>query len=185
MTTPIDHVAQAIERLPPRLRAGNYAKVIAALARPLQTFEQALDDFSRGYSLLTSKTTLPMLRWIAARFGLVLPPGYDKEAYRVFVAAQAAAVLSSGTWPQVYNVANLLRPPDVPPASLAWVDRVPPDAVSIGIPGFPPAWASVGKQIIRQALRAQDDFSLAVLPADFFTFDKGPGFDVGKLAYFL
>jgi len=181
----IDHVQQAIACLPPRLRAGAYAKVIAILVRPLQTFEQALDDISRCYSLLTSKTPLWMLRAIARRFGLDLPPGYTKDEYRVFIRAQAAAILSSGTWPQVYNVANLLRPLTVPPESLAWVDRVPPDALQIGVPGLPAKWAPIAKTILRRAVRAQDHFDLLSLPDNFFTFDKGPGFDVGKLAKLL
>lgn len=180
--TQIDHVQQAIDCLPPRLRAGAYAKCIRAMVLPLQTFEQALDDVSRAYSLLTSKTPLWMLYAIARRFGLDLPPGFAKDEYRVFIRAQAAALLSSGTWPQVYNVANLLRPLSVPEASLAWVDRLPPDGLSIAIPGLPAKWATIARTILRQAVRAQDDFDLLSLPDDFFTYDKGPGFDVGKLA---
>lgn len=183
--TEIDHVAQAIARLPPPLRTGNYAKVLAILLRPLGTFEQALTDASRAYSLRSSMTPVWLLRVIAKRFGLDLPPGFEAWEYRVFIRAQAAALLSSGTWPQVYAVANLLRPPSVPEASLSWVERYPPDALKVGIPGLPVKWASVAKQIIRQAVRAQDDFDLLTLPSDFFTFDKGPGFNVGKLGKLL
>jgi len=178
----VDHITEAIECLPPRLRAGAYAKVITAIVKPYMTLEAAFDEVGRAYSLLTSKTPLFMLEAIAARFGLLLPPGFSKEEIRVFLPAQAAAVLSSGTWPQVYNVANLLRPKTVPVDALAWVSRVPPDHLNIGIPGLPFAWASVAKQILRQAVRAQDSFDLLTLPTDYFTYDIGPGYDVGEYA---
>lgn len=183
--TQVDHVAAAVASLPPKLRAGHYAKIVALLVRPLNELERAMEDVARAYSLSTSKTPIWMLRAIARRFGLELPPGYSADEYRTFIRAQAAAVLSSGTWPQVYAVANLLRPSNVPEASLAWVDRYPPDGLAVGIPGLPASWAPVAKQIIRQAVRAQDDFDLMSLPADFFTYDKGPGFDIGKLAKLL
>lgn len=183
--TQVDHVQAAIATLPPRLRSGNYAKVIALLVRPLNELAQAIEDLSRAYSLSTSKAPLWLLRVIARRFGLDLPPGYSVEEYRVFIRAQAAATLSSGTWPQVYAVANLLRPASVPEASLAWVLRYPPDGLAVGIPGLPAKWAPVAKQILRQAVRAQDRVDLMSLPADFFTYDKGPGFDIGKLAKLL
>lgn len=183
--TQVDHIAEALQCLPPPLRIGAYGKVITAIVRPLQTFEQALDEVSRAYSLLTSKTPLFMLRAIAKRFGLQVPAGYSRDEVRVFIAAQAAAVLSSGTWPQVYNVANLLRPGTVPAESLAWIARVPPDHLNIGIPGLPVSWASMAKQILRQAVRAQDSFDLYTLADNLFTYDLGPGYDFGEYASLL
>lgn len=181
----LEHVNAAIATMPPPLRHGAYAKVLAALVRPLEQIEQAVDDIARSYGLSTSAPPLFMLHMLARRVGLTLPPNFSKSAYRTFIVAQGVALLSSGTWPQVYKVANLLRPADVPAASLAWVDRLPPDALRVGIPGLPEQWGPIAKQIIRQAIRAQDDFDLLSLPVDFFTFDKGPGFDLGKLGKLL
>lgn len=181
----VEHVKAAIATMPPPLRQGAYAKLLATFVRPLEQIETAVDDIGRAYGLTTSSTPLFMLQMLARRVGLVLPPGFSKAAYRQFIVAQGVALLSSGTWPQMYKVANLLRPPDVPPESLAWVDRVPPDGIQIGIPGIPESWAPVAKQILRQAKRAQDSLDLLQLPADFFTFDVGPGFDIGKLAKLL
>lgn len=183
----VDHEAEALACLKPPLRVHTtaYSRLVRAIVRPFATFEEALDEIARCYSLSTSKTPLWMLRAIAARFGLDLVPGFSKDEYRVFIRAQAAAILSSGTWPQVYHVANLLRPLDTPAESLAWVDRVPPDGLQIAIPGIPAHWAPVAKQILRQAVRGQDQFDLLQLPSDFFTYDIGPGFDIGKLAKIL
>lgn len=178
-----DHEEEILARLPPRLRTGNYAKILRIFARHLNDYEAALDELARGYSLVSSTTPLFVMFIIARRFGLTLPPGFTKDDYRVFIRAQAAALLSSGTWPQVQLVADLLRPDGTP--SRARVQRLPPDHLQVEIPGLPDSYATIAKQIIRQAIRAQDSFDLVSYPGNAFTFDFGPGFDVGQLAKML
>lgn len=178
-----DHAEELIKLLPPRLRTGNYAKILRIFATRLNDYEAALYELGRAYSLVSSSTPLFMLVIIARRFGLVLPPGFEKSDYRVFIRAQAAAVLSSGTWPQVQMVADLLRPDGT--ESRARVHRQPPDHLTIEIPGLPDNYATMAKEILRRAIRAQDSFDLVSYPSNAFTFDFGPGFDVGQLAKLL
>lgn len=177
---PVDHIEEIIKRLPPRLRAGNYAKLLRIFASHMNDYEAAIMELARAYSLSSSSTPLYMLVLIGKRFGLVLPPGFTKDDYRVFIRAQAAASFSSGTWPQVQLVADLLRPDGTP--SRARVIRMPPDHLRIEVPGLPVSYAPMAKAILRKALRAQDSFDLVTYPPNVFTFDFGPGFDLGQLA---
>lgn len=179
-TLPIDQIAEALLGLVPRHRIGNYGKVITILGAPLQEMEQAIMDVGASYSLLSSATPMFMLRAIAQRVGLILPPGFAKKDYRIFIRAQAAAVLSSGTWPQVQRVADLLRQDGV--SNRAKVIRLPPDNLQIEIPGLPTSYLPIARQILEQAVRAQDGFDVVPIAPEYFTLDIGPGFDVGYIA---
>jgi hypothetical protein len=177
---PIDQIAEALLGLKPRLRVGNYGKVVSILAGPLQQAEQLAIDIGLAYSLLDSKAPLFALQAIARRFGLVLPLGFERKDYRIFIRAQAAAVLSSGSWPQVQHVGDLLRQDGV--SNRALVHRMPPDHLRVEVPGLPESYYPVARQIVRQAVRAQDSFDLVTIGPQYFTFDTGPGFDLGILA---
>lgn len=176
-----NHQDEIVKKVRPR--HAEYRKLLRIFAARLNDYESALAELARAYSLRSSMTPLFMLVIIARRFGLVLPPGFTKNDYRVFIRAQAAAVLSSGTWPQVQAVADLLRPDGT--ESRARVQRQPPDHLTIEIPGLPDSYATMAKTILRRAIRAQDSFDLLSYPSNAFTFDFGPGFDVGQLAKLL
>jgi hypothetical protein len=177
---PIDQIAEALLGLKPRHRLGNYGRVVNILARPLRDAEDLAVALGAAFSLLDSKAPLFALQAIARRFGLALPPGFEKKDYRIFIRAQAAAVLSSGSWPQVQRVADLLRQDNVSNRSL--VHRLPPDHLRVEVPGLPLSYYPVARQIVRQAIRAQDSFDLVTIDPTYFTFDTGPGFDLGILA---
>lgn len=179
----VDHLTEVLDGLPPRLRTGAYARVLLILARPLMDLEIAIDDASRAFSLLTSKTPLFLLRDIAGLVGLTIPPGFTNEDYRVFIRAQAAAVLSSGTWPQMQAIADLLRPDGV--VARAKVHRLPPNSLQIEIPGLPSKYHAIAREILEAGKRAQDRIDIVPTsddPSIYWTLDIGPGPDQGLLA---
>lgn len=177
---PLDQLAEALLGLKPRHRSGNYGKVVTILTAPLQQAEQAVFDVGAAFSLRSSATPMFALHAIARVVGLLLPPGFEKKDYRIFIRAQAAAVLSSGSWPQVQAVADLLRQDNV--SNRALVHRMPPDHLRIEVPGLLASYYPIATQILRQAVRAQDSFDLVTVDPIYFTFDTGPGFDVGVWA---
>lgn len=178
--TPLDQIAEALLGLPPRLRVGNYGRVVTLLARPVQAAEDAIAEVAAALSLLGSKAPLSALRALGRRVGFELPPGFTAKEYRTFIRAQAAAVLSSGTWWQVQGVADLLRPEGV--INRAKVIRLPPDHLQVEVPGLPKTHLTVARTILRKAIRLQDEFDLVPTGAVYFTFEIGPGFDEGILA---
>ena len=137
-------------------------------------------DVGAAHALLSSKTPMFALHAMARRVGLVLPPGFQKKDYRIFIRAQAAAVLSSGAWPQVQRVADLLRQEGV--TNRAKVIRLPPDHLAIEIPGLPMNYRPIAVQILTNAMRAQDSFDLVSITATFFQFDTEHSLDVGPMA---
>lgn len=179
--TPLDHITRGFNRLPPRLRGDKgYSTVLRPILRQCQKIEDAMADLEDAYSLRHARSPLSTLKQIGARFGFVFNPTYTREDYLYLLPAAIVASLSSGTWPQLQLVANLLRPEYA--QQQAKVFRYPPDAFVVGIPGLEDKYVKDAIAILRRAKRAQDYMEIFIVIDGLFTFDIGPGFNQGKLA---
>lgn len=177
----LNHIERGINRLPPRLRSDKgYTTMLLPILRECQKFEEALEEVEDAYSLLHSRSPLTTLKQIGARFGFRFAPNYTREDYLFLLPAAIVASMSSGTWPQVQLVADLLRPSYAVPR--AKVFRYPPDAFIVGIPGLEDKYIPDAITILRRAKRSQDYLEIYIVVDGLFTFDIGPGFDEGKLA---
>lgn len=176
-----DHAARAVadmlsqDQSKPRLVA-----VIRAAARAFQCIEDL------AFDLIVSNTVENATGALLDRWGRVVGEargGLDDEAYRGFVRARMAANVSGGTTDELLSIIASVTAPavvqqvDLFPAAFALiVSRAQPlpDLLRERVRGF-----------VRDLKAAGVGLTMIEKTGNPFTYDDGPGFDVGELSRIL
>lgn len=183
MPTEVDYVAEARDRVPPYLAEGeNLDKLVRIFAERWR----ALDDVTKQ-QIETIQLVDGSPDWAMALAGAWLNEPrrgiWDDLAYLYALRAKQRVRRSNGTWPDVYEVARLLRPG--PPYAETDVDVFgAPKSVVVDIPGlFDPIYQDIAKVMLLRTVGATTQLALTVSTDGLaFTFDdEALGWDNGLL----
>lgn len=173
--------AEAVARLLQQYQTPNTMALVNAIASPFQDAETALSQLLLQRGVTSAEgAQLDVLGRIVG----ILRQGLTDQLYQLFLLSQVAVNKSSGGPTELYNILSTVVPQGseiaiqyfYPASFLATVvaaNGLPADEVPIIAQQLTSARAAgVGGALV---------YSLSP-PSDTFTFDSGPGFDVGALA---
>ena len=183
MPTTVDYITESQDRVPPLLADG---ESMMKLVRAFASRWQALDDLT--VELVTAvglDDGSPAWAMDLAGAWLNEPrrEKWDDDAYLYALRVRQRTRRSYGTWPDVYEVARLLRPG--PPYAETDVDVWgAPKSVVVDIPGLvSPTYQLIAKAALLRTVGATTQLALTVSDDGLaFTFDEdGKGWDDGLL----
>lgn len=176
----LDHVESGFARQleqdkdDPRFQA-----VLGAVLAKLQEISEVLDQLQVA---LTLKGPIPtfLLDNIGKLLKIPRSMSWDDDTYRAWLRARIAARRSSGTYPEVLEVAYLCRRVG---ASAVRVYPIYPKAFRIEIPHIQPEDYEITKQILQSAVTTTTQIDVvSVSPGIGFFFDNAAqGLDNGRL----
>lgn len=183
MPTTTDHVQESLDRVPPFLADGpNMAKLVRIFAERWQSLDELTLQLIQAIEL--SEDSPP---WVLDLVGAWLNEprrgSWDDSDYLYALRVKQRARRSNGTWPDVYEVARLLRPG--PPYTETDVDVWgAPKSVVVDIPGlFDTTLQDIAKTMLLRTVGATTQLALTVSTDGLaFTFDEDDkGWDDGLL----
>ncbi len=175
-----DHVALGLSRLSAQIAGkSNMRKWLSALLRPFQRLEDALWQI---YTLTDVDTATDAALVLLGKLVGEPDTGLDDETYRRRIRARIAVNRSKGRTEDLYTVALSVLGTTTVVVQVA--DDWPAGVIVTLIGAVTQATADAMIDLLRQAapvgVRVNLEYTLSDTE-DAFTFDVGPGFDVGLL----
>ena len=183
MPTTVDYEQDAADRVPPFLADGeNLAKLIKVFALRWQELDDLTLQLAESIEL-TEESPTWVLELVGGWLNEPRRGGWDNEAYLYALRVKQRTRRSNGTWPDIYEVARLLRPG--PPYAETDVDVFgAPKSVVVDIPELVKEWQQIiAKVALLRTVGATTQLALTVsMDGLAFTFDDDDlGWDNGLL----
>ena len=184
MPTIVDHVQESQDRVPPFLENGeNISKLVEIFSARWQLLADVALQLVNAIELKDATTPTWALMLIGDWLNEPKRGGWDAAAWVYALRAKQRVRRSFGTWPDVYEVARLLRPG--PPYALTDVDVCgAPKSVVVDIPSlFDPVLQDIAKLMLLRTVSETTQLALTVSTDGLaFTFDDDDlGWDNGLL----
>lgn len=183
MPTQVDYEQEAVDRMPPFLADGeNMRKLAAVFAARWQRLDDVTKALAEAIELSDDSPT-----WVLDLIGEWLNEprrgAWSDETYLYALRVKQRTRKSNGTWPDVYEVARLLRPG--PPFAVIDVDVFgAPKSVIVDIPSLiKEDWQAIAKSALLRTVGATTQLALTISDDGLaFTFDDDDlGWDSGLL----
>lgn len=183
MPTEVDYVQEARDRVPPYLAEGpNFDKLVSIFAARWQALDDTTKQLIETIELVDGSPDWAM-ELIGAWLNEPRRGAWDDADYLYALRAKQRVRRSFGTWPDIYEVARLLRPG--PPFAETDVDVWgAPKSVIVDIPGlFDTVLQDIAKIMLLRSVGATTQLALTVSTDGLaFTFDDDAlGWDSGLL----